>query len=841
MPVRCPRWSLIQPSVSCAVLTLVAIVSGPALAQSTGAAAAAASPAAQGADVLEEVIVTATRRSEDTQTAPVAVSALSGADLEQAGVQNFADLQHITPGLTVQQAPGGFNFINIRGVGVGVATPFQSAGVPLMVDGMYLPHSENFILSEYFDMDHVEVYRGPQGTFAGQNSTGGAIFVTANQPVLGSYGAYIQQLVGNHQWYQTQAEVNLPIADAWAARIAINAEKRDGFTTNLGPEGSSGIAPAQGQFFNPGNLDRLDLRAILRYRPGDNLDIRLRFDEVNERDNGPADVPDGNVAANYTAGGGAEQGSFNSVRDITHPYTVSYDYPQDRNLRTTRTTLNVDWHLNSAMELKSITGYQYYFYITDQDGDYGSPFSTALNDTGATQTAVHNSTRDTYYTQEVDLVSTYDSPLQWVVGADVLKQITPVHTTVDVYGYGPQPGPPFPIPGLTAAPYGPASPFGGIVLNYYQQDQSYAGFGELNYKINDQFQITAGGRYTYYKVSVDPPSDITGVTAPFATVASCLAGPGPTGPGYPIPYSGPTGTGGLCNISATAPYQEPTGRLVFNWLFAPESTAYVSASHGFKQGAYVTQFDQGPGQHPGYKAERINDYEIGAKTTSFDKHLRFNVDAYYEDYRNYQTPFSVPSGAVPLTLNTDDARLYGAEMQMDLVLGGFKAALNASYTQSWISKDTTPAYVQPKYYGPFDPVPASAFTCTILGISTPRCMTFTGEGMIYSPKYTANASVAYDFRAGGGTLTPYAVLSYVDSQWATLFHASQDFIPSSSQLDLRVAYTAPEHWRVEGFVTNATARINVLGVASGPSAAPYAGSVQIGNPRQFGVRIAYSY
>jgi iron complex outermembrane recepter protein len=803
-----------------------------------------APPSGSGAEsgALEEVVVTASRRSEDVQKAPVAVDAVTADDLERAGVQNFADLQKITPNLTVQQAPGGFNFINIRGVGVGVATPFQSAGVPLMVDGMYLPHSENYILTEYFDMDHVEVYRGPQGTFAGQNSTGGAIFVYATQPKIGAFDGFVQQLVGDYHWYQTQAAVNLPISDQWAARIAVNAEKRDGFTTNLGAEGPTGIPQGQDAFFSPGNLDRLDLRAIVRYTPSDSLDFRLRYDNIDERDNGPADIPDGNSAAFYTPGGGAYQGTFNSSKYITNPYTVSYDYPQDRVLRTNRAILNIDWHINSGVELKSISGYQYYLYVTDQDGDYGSPFPGALNYTGPIQTSIHNSTRDTYYTQEIDLVSTTDSPLQWVAGADAYKQITPIHTTVDVYAYGPQPGPPFPIPGLTAPPYGPDSPFGGIILNYYQQDKSYAGFGELRYNVTDRFQVIAGGRWTYYEIGVDPPSDITTPTTPFAVVPSCLAGPGPTGPGYPPPYSGPTGTGGLCNISARAPYSEPTGRLVLSYLLAPESTLYASASHGFKQGGYVTQFDEGPGEHPGYKPERINAYELGIKTTNLDRHVRVNADLFWEDYRNYQTPFSVPSGAVPLTLNTDDAHLYGAELSFDTAFEGLKTTINAGYTQSRIEKDTTPAYVQPGYFGPYDPVPASAFTCTLLGITTPRCMTFTGEGMIYSPKFTANAALSYDFHVpGGGVVTPYLQYWYVDSQWATLFHASQDFIPSSRNLDLRVAYQSAGHWRLEAFVLNVVNRVNILGVAAGPSAAPYLGAVLIGNPRQVGGRVLYSF
>jgi iron complex outermembrane receptor protein len=780
---------------------------------------------------LEEVVVTATRREEQTQKVPVALAAISSAELEQAGVQNFSDLANLTPSLAIAQAPGGFNFINIRGVGVGVATPFQSAGVPLMVDGMYLPHSENYIQSEYFDIDRVEVYRGPQGTFAGQNSTGGAIFVNTAQPQFGQVGGWAQQLIGDYHWYQTQAAVNLPIDDQWAARIAVNAEKRDGYTQNLGPEGSAGIF-SNGPFGDPGNLDRLDVRANLRFRPSDLVDIRLQYDNVDERDNGPADIPDGNTASLYSPGGGAYQGSFNDPKYLENPRTVSYDYPQSRDLRINRALLNTDWKLGNDLELKTVTGYQYYQYVTGQDADYGSSFAGALDFEPGPQVATLNSTRDTYYTQEVDLLSTGDSRLQWVVGADAYHEVTPIHTAVDVYTYGPltPPG----VPAFPAAPYGPANPFGGIVLNYYQQDKSYAGFGELTFKPVDQFQIIAGARWTYYEVEVDPPSDITSSVSPFPVESSCLSN------AYPAPYSGAAGTGGLCNVSARAPYSEPSGRLVATWYAGPDTTVYASASHGFKQGAYVTQFDEGPGQHAGYLPERINDLELGVKTTTDDHHVRVNANLFYENYYNYQTPFSVPGGAVPLTLNTQEAKLYGAEGTLELAFGGFKASVNADYLHTKIAEDTTASVIPTDEYGPYDALPAGHFTCTVFGITSDRCITFAGESMIYAPKASANATIAYDLALLGGTLTPYVQYAYTGSQWATLFHASQDFIPSHGTLEMRVAYAAGEHWRVEAFVTNLTNKLYVLGVAAGQST-PYDGAAVFGDPRQYGGRVLYRF
>src|SRR5471032_982482 len=107
------------------------------------AAAELAATDAGGAATVQEVVVTAGRRDEQLQRVPLAVSAVNSGQLEKAGVQNFSDLANLTPSLSVISAPGGFGFLNIRGVGVGVSTPFQSAGVPLHTDGLYIPHSEN--------------------------------------------------------------------------------------------------------------------------------------------------------------------------------------------------------------------------------------------------------------------------------------------------------------------------------------------------------------------------------------------------------------------------------------------------------------------------------------------------------------------------------------------------------------------------------------------------------------------------------------------------------------------------------------------------------------------------
>ena len=587
----------------------------------SGAAAAAPSNVA-------EIVVTAGRRSEALQKVPVAVAAVSAAQIETAGVQNFNDLAALTPALSVITGIGGNNFINIRGVGIGVSTPFQSAGVPMMSDGLYIPHSEAFLRDAYFDLDHVEVYRGPQGTFAGQNSTGGAIFLVSKQPDFNGFNGSIQQLVGDYAWFQTQAAVNMPINDQWAARVAVDSETRDGFTSNLGA-GSGGTA--QGNTSRTlGNLDNLSVRAILRYKPNDNIDIRLRYDYLRSADNGAAAVRS------------PTPGTFNNPGDIATPRQVYNDFPgADLNV-INRVTLNADWHINNDIELKSITGFQRFYANGLADSDASSPYQPAcLTAAGApivcAQTYASTLNTDTYWNQEFDLVSTGAGPLQWVVGVTALHQDTPIHNYSASYCFDPNVlaastamGAPVATNACNAGlyagypgAYAVSNTSPGSKLDYLQSDHSEAAFGEIKYNFTDKWQLIVGGRITAYEIQLNPGSAVSYNggsyynSNPLINAAYLANYAGYGGPAGVAPFTLPGGhttlqscgnipgttNPNLCLLQAQASYTDPTGRVVLNWTPDSTSTVYASVSKGFKQGGYVTQYTvTSPGPQTPYKA-----------------------------------------------------------------------------------------------------------------------------------------------------------------------------------------------------------------------------------------------
>src|ERR1700733_1723303 len=182
---------------------------------------------------LAEVVVTAERRSIDLQVAPLAATVMTGEDLLNRSVNTIDQLQFTTPSLTVNDFGQG-NMFNIRGIGKGESNVQTPSGVVTYRDGT--PVIGTFLQNEpYYDIASIEVLRGPQGTFAGANATGGAVFITEANPNFNGINGYAEAQYGNFNDRLLQGAINLPISDTFAARIAFNEERRNTFWNLSGP------------------------------------------------------------------------------------------------------------------------------------------------------------------------------------------------------------------------------------------------------------------------------------------------------------------------------------------------------------------------------------------------------------------------------------------------------------------------------------------------------------------------------------------------------------------------------------------------------------------------------
>jgi iron complex outermembrane recepter protein len=481
------RVKVVNPMrVAAVVASVLGTSAGVAFAASPAAAAPQSNAQQPGSDQLKEVVVTAERRAENPQTMPVSVVAFSNEALRQNGIQDVSDLQSVVPSLSFVNA-GNVKFINIRGVGLNEGAPNQTDGVATYLDGAYI--AREFTSDDaYFDLKSLSVLRGPQGTYVGQNATGGAIFLVTNEPSLTHTEGYAQQSFGNYNYRETEGAVSVPLSETFAVRVSALSETRDSFTNNLGPFGGK-------IFYNevnrPGNVDRMIGRAQILWQPSDALKLRVIYQNSDRRNDGIPAVP-------------------NTPATWAHPFTASYDYPQAYDDHYQRTTAVLDWQANAAFRVHAVSAYQTMDQYIQTDNDGTSPYVNPAVPQGAGFIQIH----DWYSTNEVDLISSSSGPFQWTVGAAELDYHQPFTDQQVTYNTAQDP---LLTPDFTT----------GLFLNFHTFRKNDSGFGEISYNITPEWQVKVGARYSHDSVGLQEGSSLQ-----LAGPASFAIPAGPNEPSY---------------------------------------------------------------------------------------------------------------------------------------------------------------------------------------------------------------------------------------------------------------------------------------------------------------------
>jgi iron complex outermembrane receptor protein len=440
---------------------------------------ATASDASTQSAGIEEIVITAERRPEVLEQTPIAVSVISGKDLEDRGVKSINDLGSVSPSLSIQNQQS-LSYVNIRGVGLQATNPTTSSGVAIYSDGFFIPH-ETAIGDDYYDVGQVEVLRGPQGTLVGQSSTGGAIFVTSVRPSFDHVTGYAQQSVGNYGYRQTEGAVNVPISDQLAFRLAGTIDNRDSFYNDLNVGGAAITSGLQ-----PGNVDSQSGRIGVDWQPIDSLDIYVKYDTTTRKG-------DGFVAKDYGELAGADN---NIDPRLSNPFDISYDEPSWDKYRMSRVTAELNWTLNGVVDLRSLTGYQHDEQSNLWDNDFTyQPLSWAAE--RFDETALE---------QEFDLISKTPGPFSWIVGAFYLRDSTPTYLS------------------LTQVPV-------VALINTGPYEHSYAVFGQGTYKFADNWQLLVGGRENRDEKTSTGTQETTiaGLTLPPSSLAAKIDTTTPTG------------------------------------------------------------------------------------------------------------------------------------------------------------------------------------------------------------------------------------------------------------------------------------------------------------------------
>ncbi len=398
---------------------------------------------------VEKVVVTSERRSTALQRTPISVTVITGEQLENKGVTNVDSLQFVSPGTTVNNFGQGIDF-NIRGIGKAEHNTQTTTGVITYRDGV-AGFPGYFTAEPYYDIARVEILRGPQGTFVGQNATGGAVFVTSNNPIIdGGYHGYIAGQAGNYSDFAAQGAMNVPINDELAARVAFNGEVRDSFYDITGPyTGDDGVKLLSG-------------RIGLLWQPTTQFSVLFKTD-YNHLD-----------FSAYPSGAAVLRRNP-PILATNDPFELDLNADLYARDKFGRSSVKIDYAFDDGTTVRAITGYQWgnSAYRTDLDGR-----TTTIYPTEPTNWTFRDSVDEFIWSQEVNIISADDAWLRWILGA---------YYQDDVHDF---------LPGefVTGVPAG--NIFTEYRLEGTNKVQNRAVFGQLGFNLLDDVELQVGARYS---------------------------------------------------------------------------------------------------------------------------------------------------------------------------------------------------------------------------------------------------------------------------------------------------------------------------------------------------------
>jgi len=439
--------------------------------------------------IIEEIIVTATKRPQTLQEIPIAVTVVNADTIQKAQIIDIKDLQSVVPSLRISQleTAGNTSFF-IRGFGNGSNNIGIEPSVGVFIDGVYRSRTASAI-ADFPTLERIEVLRGPQSTLFGKNASAGVISVITAKPDLNGYSGSAAVTVGDYSQFIVKGDITGPISDTLAFSLAGSSHTRDGYFTNL--EDGSDI----------NNIERFGVRGQLLFQPGDNLEMRLiaDYDELDEFCCGVANAVDGPppVPSSTLIG-------FVGGQVLTEdPFARSqyYNYNPTNEVENNGVSLQIDYDFG-GVTLTSITSQRGQTRLEDADSDFTSAsiLSTVNKDIDI----------DTF-TQELRLTSTGEGPFDWMIGGfyfdDELKNDNILSFGADarpffdwVTGGIPPAGVPSALDDTEDAFLIPRGTFQGagqgMVETFTQDNTSFSIFGTIDFHLGDRTTLTLGANYT---------------------------------------------------------------------------------------------------------------------------------------------------------------------------------------------------------------------------------------------------------------------------------------------------------------------------------------------------------
>lgn len=649
------------------ILAALAAATAVLSAAQADTAVTAAEPAAGG---LEEIVVTATRRQSNLQSTPIAVTAIDPQVMADLTPRTLADVALLVPNFSANKI-NGFNAASfaMRGVGNTDIIVYNEAPVAVLIDDFVMPSTQTQLLDP-FDVQEVEVLRGPQGTLFGKNTTGGAVIVKTKPPVLDEFTFDAQAGGGSYNEYNGQGAVNIPIiSNQLALRLVASEEHQDGWMRN-GASNTIGGTTYTGTGERVGGTDVFTARAKLLWQPNDNLRALFTYERLTDRSETPGalnvtptDLRPGTttpyfVFAQLGLPGYMGNNPLNNAGvDNRTGYLI--DSQNGHRVDAEGEHLNIDYSIDPGT-FTWVQGYR------SQDSSLPSDYTGVVGPISVFD--ANRSDRRKTWQEELRFASKQIGDFNFVAGVFYQHDNTKfcVAQILGIYD-------------LFGVPTAPGLQPGGYnnnpqVLCNAQTEESKALYGETNYKFTDATTLTIGARITQdskdwigrQQVFVQQLPSATGAIVPGFTYSQ-LGGlmSGANFAAYPYGV-----------VTDSHSWTQPTYRVTLSHQFDRDLFGYVNFSHGFKGGGYNDQV--GTGGTPITNAEKqptnpekADSFEVGMKSELFDRRVRLNEALFYVRYTDLIRQVVAPitnangqQGEETLFKNAAKMTTYGIENEL---------------------------------------------------------------------------------------------------------------------------------------------------------------------------------
>ena len=753
--------------------------------------------------VLEEVTVTAQKREQSLQDVSIAITAFSGDDLRGLGVTQSNEFAEQVPNVSIGQqgGPDGFPLFFVRGVGLTDFSNANSGPIAIYMNDVYLkaPRAQNFTL---FDIEQLEILRGPQGTLFGRNSSGGAVLFRSRRPGE-KFESNFSADYGSFDTYNFEGGLGGPISENLQGRFAVRYANSDGNIDNLFTGDTQ-----------PGS-ERLTARGTLVYTPSDTLEITA-FLEGGSKDGlstankfrGKIDPATGGLCSPAQTYRYECMDAFGQTSQTADLHKVSNNLVLDQTEDFVSGTLRIDWDINDSISFASITNYLELDAFQPDDTD-ASPMRLVelLLDEESDQ-----------FTQEFNFSGTGERS-DWVVGMYYLNSNSQAHHDYEflmefapLFASIPTETPVDVVQGLLGGAYGLLSSTGVFTEIYDQNVESLALFGQYEYDLSDQFRLIVGLRYTDEKTKIDLD---TVFTAPLFPVDI-------TGDGMDDLFL--RGTFPTASLHDSISDDNLSGKIALDYRPVDNTLIYGSISTAFKAGGYNTSTIFSSDEAQPFGPEEITAYEIGFKSDLADNRVRLNGAAFIYDYENMQVfTTRVTASGAPARFITNAAvgDYKGAELELlamptdgltiQLGVGYIDAELKDFFTETR-DPDTGELVIQD----------------------------FSGARPGMTPEWSFNALARYEWPLFNGTGAIQADYSWRDDFFHTTdndpYRATEAYGVIGGRLSWR---TSDEAWEFalwgrnltdEGYITWAS-DLSFIGLVSDTT----------GVQRSYGISVSYHY